>query len=434
MSPDRFEIDYENEEVFNISPDGVSELVSDPDLISKILQEDAEFSRNAADSVVALNEADPLSTEEDKRINNALTFAYEPEYSGGPSPDEKLNISSMVGNTPIEQNAIAAELGLPYDNRLIGEESIQNTDAGMFKGATDSIVPTDRGLMIYGDLKKKGPVEEGPLLPTIKNFLSQATDSALNVSAATSAFTEDQDPQLTQALQQSSPMQQRINRIATDSSTQRAITGASLGSVVGAQFMGQTGAAVGGAIGAYAGRSAGMAKSGEQARLNRDNRIWQSLKTMGAVKENGTVQFEDSTVQMPFDATGRLKNLRTNVLNGAKDRSLYELDTSNPLTQRALMLAKPLGMFYAEGMLGYGNKKNPVDADAAKSATNMFVNTFIQDANNQGTVIKRAREMKKKLGASKESLYAYFNRIKKDLTFDQAADLQKNIEILCAEY
>lgn len=268
--------------------------------------------------------------------------------------------------------------------------------------------------------------------PSFANYLKYATDQALNNASAASAFPEDTDPALTQALDQSDPMKAKLSSLGKMSAEERAKTGAAVGAMAGATYMGKDGAVVGGSIGAFIGRGAGLAQSGEQQKLNRDNRIWSSLKTMGAVAPDGKVDFEDGSVQMPGEATGRLKNLKADPLNGNRDRSLYELDGTNPFTQRATLVARPLGMYLAQGMLGYRDKNSKVDQGAAKAAAAMFANTFADGTNNEATIFSRARQMVKKMGLKEKAVKNYFSSISKDMSIQEAEDVKRGLDILFA--
>lgn len=263
--------------------------------------------------------------------------------------------------------------------------------------------------------------------PTFKNYQKAITKDALE--STSQPYIEETDPLFTQALKKSEPWRQKISSIAEQQPGERALNGAALGAGIGSKLIGPEGAIIGGAIGAYAGRGAGLAKSGEKSALDRDNRIWSSLMSMGAVGQDGTVEFEGSKIQMPADAQGRLKNLKINPISGARDRSLYQTDKTNPLTSRAMTVAKPLGMYFASGMLGY-RENNKIDAEAKNSAAAMFANVFTDGVDSERAVYARARQMVKKMGVSEESMRAYFDTVKTKISIQEAEGIKKGLDLL----
>lgn len=264
-------------------------------------------------------------------------------------------------------------------------------------------------------------------IPTFRDYQESIAGNALDQS---SKYAEESG--INGLMQKSSPAAQKLSTLDKQSARDRAINGATLGSAIGTQVMGKEGAIIGAHIGAIAGRGAGMAQSGEQAKLNRDSRIWNSLKTMGAVKKDGRVDFKDNSIRMPNEASGRMKNLRINPLNGNKDRSMYELDKTNPLTTRALTVARPLAKFYASGMLGYTDR-DEVGKGASSASMALFANIFTDGVDNEKAVYSRAQQMAKKMGIKEKNIKAYFEAIKKDLSFDEAQEIQKGINLIFAK-
>lgn len=270
-------------------------------------------------------------------------------------------------------------------------------------------------------------LEDGAV-PSFQNYLKAKSSDAVDEAPK---YAEEQDPSLGQALRATEhPMVNDVKRLGTMDPKQRAYTGARLGAAVGLQTQGPEGGIIGAAIGAMAGRGAGLAQSGEHQKMERDQRLWNTLKTMGVASEQGAVKFDGEEVPMPPTATDRLKNLRINPLNGGKDRTMYELDKTNPLTSRTMKVARPLGMFFANGMLGYGNGTSEADKTASTAAMAMFANIFQEGAKSDEIVYHRARQMVKNMGLSEEAVRNYFSTIKTKIKFEEAEDIKQGLDII----
>lgn len=347
-------------------------------------------------------------------------YGVESSFGSGTAADT-LDERRAIESTPKSQSV--------SDQRMTALEESRNGMA-MENGAGVGPPPTEK--RVYGKIEKERKQPSGP--PSLKNYTQFAADSALNNASAASVYPEDSDPQLTQAMQKSDPIAQKLAGLGSMSAGDRAKTGAAVGAIAASNFMGgKEGAFIGGSIGAVVARGAGMAQSGEKAKLDRDNRIWSTMKRLGAVAPDGAVKFDDATVQMPEEATGRLKNMRIDPLNGNRDRSLYELDGTNPLTQKSMTVSKPIAMYLANGILGYRDKKNPIDVGAPKSATAMYANMFSDGARDPETVFSRSRQMVKKMGLKEADMRMYFNSIKRDVSIAEAEDIKKGLDILFAK-
>lgn len=361
------------------------------------------------ENAVSFTENDPNVTPEDRAINETLQDA-------------------AIGGTNWPETRTALEGTPPEGMDTLDGPPVPSSapDVSRFE-ANDEI----------GNIVEPAPrasKDQGYKPPSLKAYMEYQTGNAVDAApAAATRFPEESDPSLSQALDKADPLRRQVDIIGKLSPEERANTGALIGARAGATFMGRAGATIGGKIGAFAGRGAGVARSGELAKQNRDNRIWNSMKTMGVVAPDGKVKFDDSTVTLPSEAVGRLPNLKTNPLNGQKDRTLYETDSTNPLTQRALLAAKPLAMYYANGMLGYKDKKNPVDAEAAKAASAMYANMFTEGVSNAESVYSRARQTAKKMGLKEKQVRGYFSTISANLSFDEAQDIKKGLDIIFAK-
>ena len=372
---------------------------------------------------------DPSTTETDKLMNldalaeNAATGTYDEEMNDEAAETKFSDMEDA--DAAYGQDAVSEALSATAFNTATEADA-----RGQLSSDPEAAAPREK--RVYGQVTKGEQVYEGP--PSLKNYLNWTTDQALNNASMASAFPEDSDPNLTQALKQKDPIAEKLSGLGKMDAQMRSKTGAAVGGLFGSQFMGgEEGAIIGGSIGSAIARGAGMAQSGEQAKINRDNRIWNSMKSIGAVAPDGKVSFEDGDVSMPSEATGRLKNLRINPLNGNRDRSLYELDDTNPLTQKSVLVSKPIAMYLAQGMLGYRNKDNPVDADAPKSATAMLANTLSDGAADEQTVYSRAQQMVEKMGLKEANVRSYFSSISKDVSIEEAEGIKRAMNILFAE-
>lgn len=274
----------------------------------------------------------------------------------------------------------------------------------------------------------EGETPQSPV-PSLANYYKSVAGNGLS---QVPQYAEEQDPTLGKALQQTEdPIMNEIRNLANLPPRQRAIAGAKLGAAIGLRQGGEQAGIIGAAIGAMAGRGAGMVQAGEYAKSTRDARLWNSLKTMGIASKDGVVEFEgEDKLYMPPTATDRLKNLRINALNGARDRTLYEIDKTNPLTGRAMRVARPIGLFYANEMLGYGAGKTEADQTASTAAMAMFANIFLENADTERQVYSRARQTVNNMDLKERTLRGYFNSIKTKIKMDEAEDIKRGLDIL----
>lgn len=349
------------------------------------------------------------------------------------SDDEKL-LMDLEEQRFGGQTAYSAVERRAFD-RMENELKKDMPEGGVAGGVMDSpvekeaMVPPEK--RVYGTLSKNGPPVNQ--VPSLANYLSYATDQALNNASAASVYSEAQNPNLGSALKQTEdPIMNEIKNLANLPPRQRAIAGAKLGARIGLQQGGEQAGIVGAFIGAVAGRGAGMVQAGEYEKTTRDARLWNSLKTIGIAKDNGVVEFEGEKLQMPPTATDRLKNLKINVLNNARDRTLYELDKTNPLTGRAMLVARPLGLIYANLMLGYDKGNTEADRTASTASMAMFANIFQEGATSEDKVYSRARQTVKNMGLTEGPVRRYFDSIKTQVKMEEAEDIKRGLDILFA--
>lgn len=261
--------------------------------------------------------------------------------------------------------------------------------------------------------------------------------AALNhksVASPKGSFAEDDDPQLTQALNKSTPAKKDLSRLKNMSPADRAKTGARIGMDVALeQNHGAHGALIGAAIGAVAGRSVGQMQSGEQDQMVRMKRIATTLQNVGIVDEEGNVSFSDgSKVPMVYPPDARLPNTAPKSMGGEPDRSPYEVDSSNPFTKRTVSVARPLARYLANGLLQYNDFKNSTDKSALDNTTAIIVNALQNNSSDISQIYQRAKDLVKKFGTNEQEMRKFFDSLKHNIPEKEAGDIKRGLDILYA--
>ena len=189
-------------------------------------------------------------------------------------------------------------------------------------------------------------------------------------------------------------IRQRFQDIHTKQPQDRANLGAKLGAGIGMRNGGLAGGLLGAAIGAFAGRALGQITSGEQAKQTQLQATTQDLHSLGIAKGN-FVTFKDGG-EFPLDLNMKLTNVDT-VTNPNKTRTVYEIDRTNPLTNRTVALVTPLAQIIAS---------KSKQGRATNESIAMLVNMVQAGALNIEQVKQRVKEMTFKLGLSKQELSA----------------------------
>jgi hypothetical protein len=252
------------------------------------------------------------------------------------------------------------------------------------------IIKKEGGRNPYSQDQVMGNVSSSPR-PTIQNVLAHKTKqtnySEENIpSNSFLPMTNTQDM-----------LKQRFQDIHTKQPQDRANLGAKLGAGIGMRNGGLAGGLLGAAIGAFAGRALGQITSGEQAKQTQLQTTTQDLHNLGIAKGN-FVTFKDGG-EFPLDLNMKLTNVDT-VTNPNKTRTVYEIDRTNPLTNRTVALVTPLAQIIAS---------KSKQGRATNESIAMLVNMVQAGALNIEQVKQRVREMTFKLGLSKQELGDLYN-------------------------
>lgn len=258
--------------------------------------------------------------------------------------------------------------------------------------------------------------------------LARAMQAKAAAGLSEASFAEDRDPALT-PMDEVSPIKAKMATMKDMPASERASMGSKIGAAIGGSTNGDHGAVIGSAAGAYAGRALGLVQSGEHQDGVRMARVASTLLNMGIVDESGAVTLENGEVlPMLYPGDERLPNINSAVKG--KDRAPFEIDKSNPLTNRTTTVARPLARFLASGLLKYNNDRSVGDVRALDRTTGLIVNALQTDATNIGKVYERAQALTKKFGVTENDLRGYFNSIKGQLSEKETADIKKGLEIL----
>lgn len=208
----------------------------------------------------------------------------------------------------------------------------------------------------------------------------------------------------------------KVRSLGSKSPAERAKVGAQLGMGIGLRSGGLSGALIGASVGAMAGRSTGMIQAGEAEDNKRKEDIQKTLDMMGV------------DTKLPVNDKGTLDN--AGLFSSKPTRDIYEVDDTNPFTNRSKAVVRPLAYFLTTGLLKHDNLTNPRDLKALDNATGVLVNSLQSGANSIDEVYTKAKGMAKKLGASKESLDTLLKNLAPKLSDTELKDLRKGINVL----
>lgn len=269
---------------------------------------------------------------------------------------------------------------------------------------------------------------EGFKYPSITSSMARSIGESAQFSGPRYAE-ENMDSLLNNSLNQGAMVKSKLRNLGNDTPQKRAQTGGRLGTSIGLAVDGPMGALLGAGVGAVAARGMGLVQSGESEDIQRKAKVIDSLKLMKVAGEDNRINFEDGgSFFVTNDPSAKLVN--TSSILGPVDRTMFELDTSNPFTKRALAVARPLGRFLAEGVLGYRNDNNPRDIKAADNITSLFVNALQHNADSADTVYKRAKQLAQKLGATEKATRTFFDANKHRIKPTEAVEIRKGLDLL----
>lgn len=171
---------------------------------------------------------------------------------------------------------------------------------------------------------------------------------------------------------------------------QGAVSGAVLGASIGSIVPGigtAIGAVVGGIAGGLAGGVAGMSGSGkDDAQIKRDS-AKELLQQVGVLDQDFRLRGGSKDFNFGLDGGARLQNVGENI-DGETDRGYYDVDFSNPLSDRTVALVNPL----AQVLFGSQDKKVTTDM------VGYFTNYAQEGAQNEGDVKKALVEVYGSMG------------------------------------
>lgn len=265
---------------------------------------------------------------------------------------------------------------------------------------------------------------------SISNYLKRQSEYLQGVSNQPLYAEEVSGNLVDQAASEQALAKSQFSQLANKPPKERARIGGQWGARTGLSTNGTIGSLIGAGVGAMAARALGVIQSGEHEDNIRKDKMLGTLSTMGVVNSEGFIDFEDSgrSPLLTNDPSMRLQNL--NSFGEGKDRSLYEIDVSNPFATRATTVARPLGLYLAQGILGYRDRKNPRDEQAAKNSVALLTNSLTEGANSIDTVFGRSRKLVEKYGLDEDKLRKYFSANKDMYSSEEAESIRAGLDTI----
>ena len=257
---------------------------------------------------------------------------------------------------------------------------------------------------------------------------NKATKAAIS---SVGEYTEENPSAIDKELMAATQIQAKFQNLGAISAAERADIGALFGTGIGdAVGGGPIGALIGAGVGAITARSMGVVQSGEhQTQLAQQNMLG-ALSSTGILSEDGKFPFSDNLASV--DPSVRLSNLSP--VGGGIDRSLFEVDLTNPLTRRATSVARPLARYLTEGILGNIDNGDGKTTQNMEQTINMLVNMITADADNINMVYTRASKLAKKMGADEHTLRSFFDAHKHRIPPAEAKEIKKGLGNIYARY
>lgn len=259
------------------------------------------------------------------------------------------------------------------------------------------------------------PIAKAPTLSAYREMLQKKPDGTPK-----NAFSEAFSSYLDKSMDKEELLMSRLANLKNRSPEDRANIGSKFGGMYGVALGGETGALIGAGIGSMIGRSLGAIQSGEHEANTRRQKMLETFKLTKLTNDDGVIKFEDgSSSRISLEPDAKLRNLNS-ALSGKKDRPMYEIDPSHPMSKRTTAVARPIAYIFAQGMMNWRDPKNEHDAKALEHTTGMLVNTLQDGATDINQVYARAREIaEKKLKMKPEQVRKYFDSIKYKIDEDE---------------
>jgi len=251
-----------------------------------------------------------------------------------------------------------------------------------------------------GNSKPEDKSSNVNMMPSLKNFMQHSSKRAM--------FPEEMSTNLDDA--KTPNYIADMNNLASKSPLGRAIAGAKVGAKLGMRSKGIEGGMMGIAMGSMLGRSLGMKQAGEIDDANRKETLQGILRANKILDQKGNISLANGASLDLSDPNIKLKNVSP--LTGSDERGVYDIDKTNPFTNRSVSFMRPLAYYISSGLMKHDNFKSPTDLKTLDDTTGLLVNAVISGARNIEDVRKNAKDIFSKLGVTKESLSKYLNTIK----------------------
>lgn len=346
------------------------------------------------------------------------------QNTGNPSQD----VASLV-------KQLESAYSQPTATRPLGPLESQSpmiTNAEVPSKAFQEATPASLGQKIAESLQESGEIPSKAVAAP-----KEASLESYKMQQKINTLTEpkySEEIKVKDAFSQINPENIFINKMANmykKTPKERAEIGSKLGGTIGLAAGGVVGSIIGANFGAMAARAAGQIQTGELEDANRRTKMYDVMNTMGIAAKN-KISFEDgSSFELNPDPSIKIPNM-SSMVSGQKDRTLYEVDTSNPLSNRAVAAAKPISYMLSAGLMQWNDLKNAKDAKSLSSTTGVLVNALLQDTDNIQTVYSRARQVAAKAGISKTDMLSYFKAMEGKISDSEMQTILKAIETIYA--
>jgi hypothetical protein len=238
--------------------------------------------------------------------------------------------------------------------------------------------------------------------------------------------TYPEEIQAGRAVKEVSPITAKLKQLGKEPAKERAKVGMYYGANA-LKDKGPHAQVIGAALGAMGGRAAGMLQSGEMEDQKRADASVEVLKTVGAAGMDNSIQFSDGgRFTLNTDKETQYQNVSS--LSGKPTRTIYEVDKTNPLSNRGSAVAAPLAAFIVRGLMKHDDPQNPSDERAVNNMSAMMTNALLDNVQSMDQVNMRAREMVDKFGVTENGLRAFFDQRKSTISKEQAEQIRYGLK------
>ena len=286
----------------------------------------------------------------------------------------------------------------------------------------DAPAPKPTRRVVSTNAKEKRKIKPA----TLQNSLRHQHDR----KQAGKLYSEDMPAKVGAAVDSSSMLQTRLQSAGNLPPEKRAELGGAIGAHLGNKIAGPHGSLIGAAIGSDAVRSLGVAQSGEHALEQRQNQVFDIMRTVNLVDDSMVLRFKDGTeIDLSDPNTEMFPNTAPNIV-GKASRSLFQLDPTNPFTSRAKVVAKMLSYYVVGALLKQSDFKDKMVLKTVDNTATMLVNAFETGVKDIASVYERAKEVVAKLGVTKAQLSQFFYDQRTAISSHDAADIKQGLSIV----